>query len=158
MDSTVRTTELWRSGEILDGLLGQIALKNQRAMAELHDHTRFLVYRLVLRMLREQSAAEDTTQEIYMQIWRRAEAFDPARGSALDWIVTLSRNRALDKLRSSRVLLSHDNGEDLDTRLSPVPGPEHNCSQSQRARIVRRLLFQLPRISGESSGWRSLTA
>jgi RNA polymerase sigma-70 factor (ECF subfamily) len=145
MDATRRTTELLRSSEILAGLLSQIARNNEGAMAELYDHTRHIVYGLVLRIVREQSAAEDTTQEVYMQIWRKAVAFDPERGSALSWIVTISRSRALDKLRSSRALLRHDNSSDeLDFLHSPDPDPEHGSWVSERARLVRRSLSQLP--------------
>ena len=145
MNVTVSTTELLSSSEILAGLLGQVARNNEAAMVALYDHTRHLVYRVALRILQEPSSAEDITQEVYMQIWRKADAFDPARGNALGWIVTLSRNRARDRLRSSKVLLRHDsNCEDLDHLFSPVPGPERSCSESQRARFVRRFLMQLP--------------
>jgi RNA polymerase sigma-70 factor, ECF subfamily len=145
MDPTSQAAELLKRGEILAGLLSQIARNDEAAMAQLYDRTRHIVYGLVLRMLREQSAAEDTLQEIYLQIWRKAEAFDPARGSALSWIVTIARSRALDKLRSSRPFLSHDNSsEELDNFHSPYPDPEHISSVSERAEIVRRSLSQLP--------------
>ena len=145
MDPTSQAAELLKRGEILAGLLSQIARNDEAAMAQLYDRTRHIVYGLVLRMLREQSAAEDTLQEIYLQIWRKAEAFDPARGSALSWIVTIARSRALDKLRSSRPVLSHDNSsEELDNFHSPYPDPEHISSVSERAKIVRRSLSQLP--------------
>jgi RNA polymerase sigma-70 factor (ECF subfamily) len=144
MDTTIETTEP-SSGAILAGLLGQVAHNNQGAMAELYGHTRTLVYGLTLRILQEQSAAEDATQEVYLQIWRKAEAFDPARGNAWGWIVAISRSRALDKLRFSKARLNHDcESEDLDNLHSSMPGPEHSCSASERASLVRRLLFELP--------------
>jgi len=80
-----------------------------------------------------------------MQIWRKAEAFDPARGSALSWIVTISRSRALDKLRCSRAFLSHDTSrQELDAFHSLYPDPEQNSSVSERAQLVQRSLSQLP--------------
>jgi len=144
MDAKATATELSRSSAFLAGLLCQIARNDERSLTELYDHTRHIVYGLVLRMLREQSAAEDITQEIYIQIWRKAAAFDPARGSALGWIIAVSRRRALDKLRSSKGHLSRDSGSlELDTLLSPDPGPERNSSVSERAHLVRRSLSQL---------------
>jgi RNA polymerase sigma-70 factor, ECF subfamily len=144
MNVTARETELSRSSELLATLLGQIARNQEGSMAELYDRTRHAVYGLVLRILREQSAAEDTMQEIYIQIWRRAEAFDPTRGSALSWIFTISRSRALDKLRSSRTYFNRDNCTvEFDSLLSPDPDPEHNSSASERAQLVRRSLAQL---------------
>jgi len=145
MDPTPATPELLNSGEILAGLLSEIARNDEQAMVEFYDRTRHLVYGLVLRMLRERTAAEDTTQEIYLLIWRKAERFDPVRGSALGWIVTISRNRALDRLRSSKALLSQDNSsEALDTFHSPDPDPERNSALSERAQLVHRSLAQLP--------------
>jgi RNA polymerase sigma-70 factor, ECF subfamily len=145
MDSTLRTPALLKCGEIVAGLLSQIARNDEQAMAELYDRTRHIVYGLVLRMLRERTAAEDITQEVFMLIWRKAERFDPARGSALGWMVTISRNRALDKLRSSKAFLSQDNSsERLDTFHSPDPDPEQNSAVSERAQLVRRSLALLP--------------
>jgi RNA polymerase sigma-70 factor, ECF subfamily len=145
MDPTLRSLELMKSGEILAGLLSQIARNDEQAMAELYDRTRHIVYGLVLRMLRERTAAEDTTQEIYMLIWRKAEMFDPARGSAMGWIVTLSRNRALDKMRSSKAILGQENSsERLDAFHSPDPDPEQTSAVSERAQLVHRSLALLP--------------
>jgi len=145
MDATVTTTELSRSSEILAGLLGQVARKNEGALAELYDRTSRLVYGLALRMVREQSAAEDIMQEVYMQVWRRGDTFDPARGTALSWMVTITRSRALDRLRSSKALLSHENsGEELDTFHSLAPDPEHDRSAFERVQLVRRFLSQIP--------------
>jgi RNA polymerase sigma-70 factor, ECF subfamily len=147
MDTTTRETELSKADETLADLLGLVACKNQTAMGELYDHTKHLVYGLVLRMLREQSAAEDITQDVYMQIWKKADTFDPARGSALAWIITISRSRALDKMRSSKALLRHENPtEELGNLLCSGPDPEHNSSLSERAQLVRRSLFELPPI------------
>src|SRR5271167_1908659 len=124
MDAKATATELSRSSAFLAGLLCQIARNDERSLTELYNHTRHIVYGLVLGVLREQSAAEDITQEIYIQIWRKAAAFDPARGSALGWIVTVSRRRALDKLRSSKSRLSRDTGGlELDNFYSPNPNP-----------------------------------
>lgn len=138
-------TELRERGEILTGLLGQIADKNEGALGELYDRTSSLVYGLALRMVREQFTAEDITQDVYMQIWRRANTFDPARGTVLSWLVTIARSRALDRLRSSRAISDRQSdSEELETFRSPGPDPEDDTSESERAQHVRRFLFQLP--------------
>jgi RNA polymerase sigma-70 factor (ECF subfamily) len=145
MDAIARTTELTERVEMLAGLLGQVARKNEGALAELYHHTSPLVYGLALRMVRERFAAEDITQEVYMQVWRRADAFDPARGNVLSWIITITRSRTLDRLRSSKARLNReDNREVIDAFHDPSPDPEHTSSESERARFVRRFLSQLP--------------
>jgi RNA polymerase sigma-70 factor, ECF subfamily len=145
MDAAVRTTELTERGEMLAGLLGQIARKNEGALAELYDRTSPLVYGLALRMVRERCAAEEITQDVYMHVWRRADTFDPARGNVLSWIATISRSRAIDRLRSSKARLSREeNREVMDDFRNPSPDPEHASSESERARFVSRFLSQLP--------------
>jgi RNA polymerase sigma-70 factor (ECF subfamily) len=135
-----------RSGEILSTLIGQIVRKNQSALAELYDRTNPLVYGLALRIVREPSVAEDIMQEVYMQVWRRADAFDPERGAVLSWIVTIARSRALDRLRSSNARLTRENqAEDLDTFCSPGPDPERDISEFEHGQLVRRFLYELPR-------------
>ena len=144
-DATVRTAELSSGDETLAGLLGRITGNSEGALAELYDRTSSLVYGLALRIVREPSAAEDITQEVYMQVWRRADTFDAARGTVLNWIVTIARSRALDRLRSSKAHLSREsNGEDLDSFRSPAPNPEQASSRSEHVQLVRQFLSQLP--------------
>jgi RNA polymerase sigma-70 factor (ECF subfamily) len=129
----------------LSEILGQIARRNQEAMADLYDRTSALIYGLALRMLGEKCAAEEITQDVYMQVWRKAETFDPARGSVLSWMVTIARSRALDKLRASKARLSReDDSESVDFFRDPSPDPEHASSESERVRFVRQLLSDLP--------------
>jgi RNA polymerase sigma-70 factor, ECF subfamily len=130
---------------MLAGLVGQVARKNAGALAELYDHTSSLVYGLALRMVRERFAAEDITQDVYMQVWRSADGFDPGRGNVLSWVVTITRSRTLDRLRSSKACLNReDNREVMDAFHDRSPDPEHASSESERARCVRRFLSQLP--------------
>jgi len=145
MNATVRTTELSSGDETLAGLLLRVTRNNEAALAELYDRTCPHVYGLALRIVREPSAAEDITQEVYMQVWRRADAFDASRGTVLSWIVTIARSRALDRLRSSKALLCRESsGEDLNSFCIPAPNPEHASSRSERVQLVRQFLSQLP--------------
>ncbi|TQF65918.1 sigma-70 family RNA polymerase sigma factor [Rhodococcus spelaei] len=72
------------------------------AFAELYDRTSSRVYGMVLRVLRDRGFAEETTQEVYLQVWRAADTFDAARGSALSWLLTLAHRRAVDRVRSEQ--------------------------------------------------------
>jgi RNA polymerase sigma-70 factor (ECF subfamily) len=49
--------------------------------------------------VRDAGAAEDVQQQVFLDVWRRADEFDPARGSLLTWIMTITRSRAIDHLR-----------------------------------------------------------
>ncbi|BAX98709.1 ECF RNA polymerase sigma factor SigK [Mycobacteroides stephanolepidis] len=86
----------------LDTLLRNVADRDSAAFAALYDHTRSRVYGLVLRVLRDPGYSEETTQEIYLQIWRSAQSYDPTAGSPLAWIMTLAHRRAIDRVRSEQ--------------------------------------------------------
>jgi RNA polymerase sigma factor (sigma-70 family) len=60
------------------------------------------VYGLALTILRDAPAAEDAAQEAFLRAWRHAEVFDARRGSVLTWLLTITRNTAIDSLRVRR--------------------------------------------------------
>ena len=67
-----------------------------------YDHTRARVYGLVARVLRDSGYSEETTQEVYLEVWRTAEAYDSAKGSALSWLMTMAHRRAVDRVRAEQ--------------------------------------------------------
>ena len=83
-------------------LLTRSAGGDQSAFADLYDQTSSRVYGMVLRVLRDPGFAEETTQEVYLQVWKTAPTFDPTKGSALSWLMTLAHRRAVDRVRSEQ--------------------------------------------------------
>jgi RNA polymerase sigma-70 factor (ECF subfamily) len=80
-------------------LLLRLARGDRAALGELYDLYAGLVHGLALRVLRDASEAEDVVQEVFMQVWRQAGRYDPARGRPEAWVCTMARTRALDRLR-----------------------------------------------------------
>jgi RNA polymerase sigma-70 factor (ECF subfamily) len=91
-----------RHSHDLDALLHQVARRDADAFAGFYDHTRARVYGLVTRVLRDPGYSEETTQEVYLEVWRTAEAYDSAKGSALSWLMTMAHRRAIDRVRSEQ--------------------------------------------------------
>ena len=92
----------------LDALLRRVAHHDSEAFAALYDATRSRVYGMVSRVLRDRGYSEETTQDVYLQVWRTAESYDPASGSALAWLLTLAHRRAVDRVRSEQAASRRD--------------------------------------------------
>nr|WP_313673049.1 sigma-70 family RNA polymerase sigma factor [Mycolicibacterium sp.] len=92
----------------LDALLRRVAHRDADAFAQLYDATRSRVYGMVCRVLRDRGYSEETTQDVYLQVWRTAESYDPASGSALAWLLTLAHRRAVDRVRSEQAATQRD--------------------------------------------------
>lgn len=86
----------------LDDLLRRVAQRDVDAFAAFYDHTRARVFGMVTRVLRDPGYSEETTQDVYLQVWRNAGNYDPAAGSPLAWLLTLAHRRAVDRVRSEQ--------------------------------------------------------
>ena len=124
-------------------LLLATAAGDRRAFAELYAQTGGQLFGLAQRMLRNRAAAEEVIQEGYVRIWSRAGDFDPARGSALSWMVTIVRNLALDRLRKERAAVPIDSVPEREHWSDPGPDPLASAMASAEARALRRCLDQL---------------
>jgi len=88
--------------------IARIVAQDEHAMGELYEAMVGRVYALALRITRQVQAAEEVVGDAFWQVWRQAPRFDAARGTAVSWILTITRSRALDALRR------RDRAEPLD--------------------------------------------
>src|ERR1700739_3482146 len=95
-------TGLPRLSSDLDALVRRVARGDRDAFAAVYDLTQTRVYGLVMRVLRDAGYSEETTQEVYLEVWRTAAQYDPVKGSALAWLMTMAHRRAIDRVRAEQ--------------------------------------------------------
>lgn len=131
-------------------LLRRTALGESDAFEELYVQLASRVYGIALRVVRDPDHAQEVAQEVFLEVWRRASRFDPARGSAVAWVLALAHSRAVDRVRSAQaasdreVRFGRANTErDVDTVSEAV---EHRWERL----AVRRCMSTLTELQRQS--------
>lgn len=124
-------------------LLHAIARGNEAALARLYDQYRVILFGLLVRILGSREEAEDILQEVFLQVWRRAADFDETRGKPFTWLVTLTRSRAIDRLRQlgARQRMATSAAQDQPEATSDAL---QDTVRSEQREIVQRALAELP--------------
>ena len=130
--------------DVLQAWVFRVVDRDQEALSALYEHMIGRVYGLALRITRSQPLAEEVAQDTFWQVWRQAPRFDPARGTALSWIMTIARSRALDELRR----IETKECELLPETLECLTTPEHESpvdllSAIQKGNIIQAALAKL---------------
>lgn len=129
-------------------LLEKIARGSEAALARLYDRYSGLLFSLILAILKDSRDAEEVLQEVFLQVWRRADRYDPSRGSAYKWLVTLARTRSIDRTRSknfARHREARSGDEALDRTADTSRASQLDAVLIlERAEVVRGILAKLP--------------
>ena len=92
----------------LGQLLSAVAAGDQQAFGELYDEVAPRVLGLITRILRDRAQSEEVAQELFLEVWQTASRFDPNRGQAATWILTMAHRRAVDRVRASQASRNRD--------------------------------------------------
>lgn len=121
-------------------LVAAMAAGDAEALRTLNVRYGRALARLVRRFLNDQSDIEEVVADVLWQVWRDAKTFEPSRGSVSAWLVTLTRSRAIDRLRALR---TRQPPLEKQPDTESVPDPAIEVDQAKRARIVRAALAKL---------------
>jgi RNA polymerase sigma-70 factor, ECF subfamily len=114
-----------------------------KALGCLYDRYSRLVYGLAYKILGDLEEAEDITQDVFLTLWRR-DAYDPGRGSLSRFLMTMTRSRSIDKLRSRSTRFRFLQRWQGVVKNEAVNTPLEQASIGERSQLVRSALSQLP--------------
>lgn len=89
--------------EALKAAMIRLAAGDREALEEIYRATRVKLLGICYRILGDTKEAEDALQDVYINLWQRADRYDPERASPISWLATFARNRAVDRLRTGKV-------------------------------------------------------
>lgn len=127
----------------IEDLIAQVALGNKAAFAGLYDATNRKLFGICLQVLKNRAEAEEVLQDVYLRVWNKADKYQVTGHSPMTWLITISRNLSIDRLRQRK---RRDTG-DLES-AGPIrdatPGPEARSIASSEARRVGACFNELP--------------
>src|SRR5437764_14485153 len=124
----------------VDLMIG-IQSEDADALSKLYDRYNGIVKALILRIIHNDSEADDLLQEIFMEIWNQAKNFSAHKGKPLGWMVTLARRRAIDGLRKKQAYARAEERLQSETEQQPDAWV-HNSTEQEISFGDTRLLVR----------------
>lgn len=118
----------------IENLISRVALRDQQAFSMLYNATSAKLFGVCLRILNNRAESEEALQEAFVNIWQKADSYAANGLSPMTWLITLTRNKAIDKIRARKAPATEiDAVYDL---ADPGPTPEAAAiASSERAQI-----------------------
>jgi RNA polymerase sigma-70 factor (ECF subfamily) len=124
-----------------DQLVAALRRREEPALAQLYDRFGSAVYALALRVTGDSGAAEEISIDTFWQLWQQAERFDGSQGSLQNWLFTIARSRAIDRVRA-RAARKRTQAED-PTDVNVVRRPDEAAELIERRSLVRQAMAAL---------------
>jgi RNA polymerase sigma-70 factor (ECF subfamily) len=144
----VSPNETAYSGLDDEELMQRLAYRDLIAFRALYDRYGNLVYSAALRVVRDTQIAEDMVQEIFLRIWRKPESYVAQRGRFVTWLTSVTRNRAVDEVRSRGRRFRHETAspeeQERELPASDQNDPALTAEVSDQRRLILAALAQIP--------------
>jgi RNA polymerase sigma-70 factor (ECF subfamily) len=131
-------------------LVARVAKGEHHAFSQLYDQSSTVLFSLALRILGNPEEAADVLQEIYLDVWRKVVRYDVGRGTPIAWLITLTRSRALDRLRTRGPRTLRQMSSAIDNAQTSLTergsGPFDSQTDEELRNVVREAWANLPQI------------
>lgn len=135
-------------------LMAQIQDHDEAALGALYERHKAVLRTIIARVVHNDYDVDELLQEVFVELWNRADHFDQAKGKALGWIVTLARRRAIDRIRRRQAYSRAEERMRLETEVQPsqthYEGVEDDANNADRAEIFQRIIDTLPEAQQEA--------
>lgn len=132
--------------EDLVDLIRRIGAGDHGGFSEFYDRFSGLIYSTALRVLSDPDDAADVAQEVFFMLWEKAPMYDPSRGKPVTWVITMTRNKAIDRLRSqmrrSRLMDEAREDSEKEERSAERPSLER-MEMSDENQLLRTAVMKL---------------
>ena len=116
---------------------------DRRAFALVYQRTSAKLFGVCLRILGSRNEAEDALQEAYVNVWRKAAGYDPAKSSPISWLAALARNKAIDRLRARGTRAHSPIDEEAMALVDPAPSATDRIEAGEDARRLGGCIDEL---------------
>lgn len=123
----------------IDGLLARVGTGDRSAFEAVYDETADLVYGIARRIVVDPELAREVAQEVFLEVWRKADRYDPTRGSARTWVAVMTKRRAIDVVRASQASRDREEANPEGVDLPGDPVGDVVVDTDDRARVAAAL-------------------
>ena len=118
------------------------------ALSQLYDRYNGIVKALILRIIHNETEADDLLQEVFMEIWNQAKNFSALKGKPLGWMVTLTRRRAIDALRKRQAYARAEERLQAQPEQQPLAWVQNTTAEDitsgDRRALMAKVIQSLP--------------
>ena len=124
-------------------LMTAIQAGDPDALSQLYDRYNGIVKALILRIIHNETEADDLLQEVFLEIWNQAKNFSSQKGKPLGWMVTLTRRRAIDALRKKQAYARAEERLQAQPELQPLAWVQNTTAEDITSGDTRALMAKV---------------
>src|SRR5260221_8464967 len=134
--------------------MARIQTRDEASLSAMYQRHTPILRTVISRVVHNESDVDDLIQEVFLEMWNRAQSYDEAKGKVLGWLVTLARRRAIDRVRRRQAYARAEERLRLETEHEPQAARCHavedDVNAADRSEVFRKLLAALPEAQREA--------